>query len=303
MRIGYPCINRSIGCSPSSTFRLASYSPDRFEETVEKNLACLLNILRFNRDNGFLFFRISSDMIPFASHPVCTFPWQERFETTLSEIGLFIRKNRFRISMHPDQFVLINTPRHEVFDRSISELRYHAEILDLMELDATAKIQIHVGGIYNDKTASLERFVTNYELLDASIRRRLVIENDEKLYSAADCLTLHERTGIPVLFDVFHHSLKNNGETVSDLLDPIRASWSQKDNLPMVDYSSQQAGKRAGAHAEHIDEQNFVAFLFETGAADFDLMLEIKDKEASAKTALFLARDDPRLVIRPGNPG
>jgi UV DNA damage endonuclease len=303
MRIGYPCINRSIGCSPSTTFRLASYSEDRLEATVEKNLVCLQTILRFNRDAGFLFFRISSDMVPFATHPVCSYPWQESFKKALSEIGAFIRKHRFRISMHPDQFVLLNTPREDVLARSIADLRYHAELLDLMGLDTTAKIQIHVGGIYNDKSASMDRFVTCYSHLDPSIRRRLVIENDENLYGAADCLELHEQTGIPVLFDVFHHSLRNNGEKISDLLEPIQNTWKKTDGIPMIDYSSQQSGKRAGAHAEHIDEHDFLTFLTETATADFDLMLEIKDKESSAKVAISLARKDPRLVFHPGETG
>ncbi|MFA4861760.1 UV DNA damage repair endonuclease UvsE [Methanoregula sp.] len=300
MRIGYPCINRSIGCSPSGTFRLASYSPERLENTVERNLACVSETLRYNVRHGLLFFRISSDMVPFASHPVCTFPWQERFKKSLSDIGLFIRKHRFRISMHPDQFVLLNTPDWDVLARSIAELRYHAEILDLMGLDETAKIQIHVGGVYGDKPASMERFVNNYDLLDASIRCRLVIENDERLYSADNCLALHDRTGVPILFDSFHHSLNNNGERIPDLLELIRTSWKEQDGIPMVDYSSQQPGKRVGAHTEHIDAGNFSAFLAETRDFDLDIMLEIKDKEASARTALSLARDDPRLIPSPG---
>lgn len=299
MRIGYPCINRSIGCSPSGTFRLASYSPDRLETTVERNLACLMEILRYNARSGFFFFRISSDMVPFASHPVCTFPWQERFKKTFSAIGLFIREHHVRISMHPDQFVLLNTPKEDVLGRSITELRYHADVLDLMGLDETAKIQLHAGGIYGDKPTSMERFVRNYDLLDSPVRRRLVIENDERLYSAADCLDLHERTGVPILLDSFHHALHNNGEPVTDLLAPIRASWKPGDGIPMLDYSSQQPGKRAGAHAEHIDERDFSAFLTETRASDFDIMLEIKDKEASARVALSLARNDPRLVTGP----
>jgi len=300
MRIGYPCINRSAGCSPSGTFRLASYSPERLEATVEKNLACLSEILRYNVRHGLLFFRISSDMVPFASHPVCTFPWQERFKKTFSEIGSFIRHHRFRISMHPDQFVLLNTPDKDVLGRSIDELRYHAEILDLMGLEETAKIQIHVGGVYGDKSASMERFVNTYDLLDPAIRCRLVIENDERLYSAADCLSLHEQTGVPILLDSFHHALNNNGEPFPDLLEQVRAGWKERDGIPMVDYSSQQPGKRGGAHAEHIDAGDFSAFLKETQNFDLDVMLEIKDKEASARTALALARDDPRLVPRPG---
>lgn len=296
MRIGYPCINRSTGCSPSRTFRLTSYSADRMRETVKVNLDCLRKILSYNVDHGLLFFRITSDMIPFASHPVCTFPWQEYFADDFLAIGEFIRKHRFRISMHPDQFVLLSAPDREIVERSIADLTCHARILDMMELDNSAKLQIHAGGIYGDKMASMERFVDTYEHLDDAITRRLVVENDERLYTVADCLLLNERTGIPVLFDVFHHTLNNQGEKTPDLLTSVTATWRTQDGIPMVDYSCQQAGKRAGAHAEHLDRDDFRSFLKSTVPFDLDIMLEIKDKEKSALLALTLARDDPRLV-------
>jgi UV DNA damage endonuclease len=296
MRIGYPCINRSIGCTPSRTFRLASYSGDRLRDTVQTNLSCLGAILDYNVREGLLFLRITSDLVPFASHPVCTFPWQEHFLAGFRHLGEYVRRHRFRISMHPDQFILINTPDQGVLRRSIEELRYHVRILDLMELDRSAKIQMHVGGVYGDKKAAMERFVRVYELLDDAIRERLVIENDERLYSVADCLAIHGRTGIPVLLDVFHHSILNNGEPVNDLIRSVSKTWKTGDGIPMIDYSTQQPGKRAGAHAEHIDEEDFRKFLAMTRAVDSDIMLEIKDKEKSALAALAVAQRDPRLV-------
>jgi UV DNA damage endonuclease len=295
MRIGYPCINRSIGCTPSRTFRLASYSDDRVDKTVKANLDCLLKILSYNAAHGILFFRITSDMVPFASHPVCTFPWQKHFAEEFRTIGDFIRFHHFRISMHPDQFVLLNAPDEGVLERSVADLVYQAQVLDLMGLDDSAKLQIHLGGVYRNKTASMERFIENYERLDDAIRRRLVIENDERLYTISDCLAVHERTGIPVLFDVFHHSLYNNNECMADLLEPVRAGWKKTDGLPMVDYSSQQPGKRPGAHAEHINPEDFRSFLQWSKPFDFDVMLEIKDKEKSAELALSLAHNDSRL--------
>ncbi|MEN6397114.1 MAG: UV DNA damage repair endonuclease UvsE [Methanoregula sp.] len=296
MRIGYPCINRSIGCTPSKTFRLASYSDNRLRDTVQANLSCLEKILDYNVQNGLLFLRITSDLVPFASHPVCRFPWQVHFLPVFESLGSYIRKHRFRISLHPDQFVLINTPDPDVLRRSIDELAYHEQLLELMGLDQAAKIQIHVGGVYGDKTASTERFISAFEGLDERIRRHLVIENDDRLYSAADCLAISDRTGIPVLFDVFHHAVCNNGEPVREILDPVTKTWSGNDGIPMVDYSSQQAGKRPGAHAEHIDLIDFKRFLSDTRATDLDIMLEIKDKETSALAALAAAQNDPRLI-------
>ncbi|MEI7650351.1 MAG: UV DNA damage repair endonuclease UvsE, partial [Methanomicrobiales archaeon] len=252
----------------------------------------------YNFEHGMLFFRITSDLVPFASHPICTFPWQEHFAGDFRRIGEFIRQHGFRISMHPDQFVLLNAPDTGVFQRSIADLMYQTQVLDLMGLDTTAKVQIHVGGVYGDKPASMDRFSSNYELLDTAIKNRLVIENDERLYTISDCLAIHKRTGIPVIADSFHHSLLNNGERFAQLLKPLRATWKAHDGIPMVDYSSQEPGKRMGAHAEHIVPEEFRQFLNETRMADFDIMLEIKDKEKSALSALDIARNDSRLVKR-----
>ena len=296
MRIGYPCINRSIGCTASRTFRLSSYTKERIRDTVQRNLTCLEKILAYNVMYGMLFFRITSDLVPFASHPVCTFPWQEEFAGEFEKIGDYIRCYGFRISMHPDQFVLLNAPDKGVLQRSIADLEYQVQVLDLMGLDRSAKVQVHAGGVYGDKQAAIHRFVYQYDLLDEVNRDRLVIENDERSYTLTDCLAIHEQTGIPVIADTFHHSLFNNGEQFLSLLDPVRKTWKSRDGIPMVDYSSQEPGKRAGAHAMHIEAEDFRQFLRETSTADFDIMLEIKDKEKSALAALALARDDPRLV-------
>ena len=285
MKIGYPCLNRSIGCTASRTFRLRSYSPSRLVETVGQNLSCLRRMLEFNLSSGLLFLRITSDLVPFASHPVCQVPWPENFAAEFASLGSFIRDNNMRISMHPDQFTLINSPDSDIFKRSAAELEYHARVLDLLGLDWTAKIQIHGGGVYGDKAGSLDRFCRRFEKLAPAVRRRLTVENDDRQYNVGDCLLISRRTGIPVLFDSFHHQLNPNKEDTATAMGMAAATWRKGDGLPMVDYSSQKKGERIGSHAEGIDLKDFARFIACAAGRDFDIMLEIKDKEKSALRA------------------
>lgn len=290
MRIGYPCLNRTLDCRNNHSFKLASYSEERLVETVAANLQCLKTILNFNVEHGLLFFRISSDLIPFASHPVCWFDWGNHFSSRLSRIGSFIKRNGVRISMHPDQFTLLNSPDGHIVERSVLELAYHAEVLDRMNLDTTAKIQIHVGGVYGEREQALNRFVQRYAHLPLSVKKRLVIENDDRLYPLADCMDLHFQTGVPVLLDVLHHRILNFGEPAREALELTATTWSEQDGLPMVDYSSQHAGERKGKHAESLDNDDFAQFLKTAQGIDCDVMLEIKDKERSALRALEIFR-------------
>ncbi len=297
MRIGYPCINRTIDCTASSTFRLKSYTESRVKQTVKNNLECLRRILQFNLEHKLFFFRISSDLVPFASHPINMFNWQKYFQEDFEEIGRFINKNRIRISMHPDQFTLINSIKDEIFERSKNELKYHAQILDLMKLDTSAKIQIHVGGAYGDKKKSIERFITRFNELDDSIIRRLVIENDDKLFDLQNCLEINAQIQIPILFDVFHHKLNNSGnQTIEESFKLSTKTWTEKnDGIPMVDYSSQEPNGLPRQHSEAINLKDFELLLKQTEPFDFDIMLEIKDKEKSAIKAIELSITDWRV--------
>src|SRR5687767_10539576 len=178
MKIGYPCINNSISRNSPSTFRLASYSEHKLAQTIEGNLIHLNQILKYNVKNNLLFFRISSDLIPFASHPICELNWCNHFQTDFVQIGDFIKKHNIRISMHPDQFVILNSPNSKIVENSINELKYHCRVLDEMDLDATAKVQIHIGGVYGNKVEAINRFTRIFNdssrLIDNAIKKRLV---------------------------------------------------------------------------------------------------------------------------------
>jgi UV DNA damage endonuclease len=295
MKIGYVGKNLTLECSASTTFRLASYSEERFCATLENNLRCLLEILRFNHERGLMFFRLSSETVPFASHSVCTVDWGTRFASQFAQIGAYVRETGMRLSAHPGQFVVVNSVQEKVFESSIAELAYHAAMFDLMGLDDSHKLQIHVGGVYGDKQASLARFVERFKVLPEAVQRRLVVENDDRLFSAADCLWLHAQIGVPMVFDNLHHELLNNGESLRDALIAAIGTWGGKHGLLMVDYSSQEIGGRIGKHAPTLDAALFSAFIDEMRGLDFDIMVEIKDKEVSALRGLEVLREAGRV--------
>jgi UV DNA damage endonuclease len=252
-------------------------------------------MLRFNVDHNLLFFRITSGLVPFASHPVCQFDWRRYFKDQLSSIGAFIRVNNIRISMHPGQYTLLNSHDGGILARSIKELQYHADVLDALDLDISAKIQIHIGGVYGDKHKSVQRFIERYRNLDEALKRRLVIENDDRSYTIDDCMTIYRDTGIPILFDTFHHELNRSRSSSTTALANIARTWQNQDGIPMVDYSYHQNSGLKVNHAESIDISHFERFLTKTQPYDFDIMLEIKDKETSALKAVEIARKDKRF--------
>jgi UV DNA damage endonuclease len=299
MKIGYPCINEALDCRSSRTFRLASYSEARLIETVEQNLSCLRRILEYNVQHGLLFFRLTSDLVPFASHEINQYNWQEHFKMTFRRLGSYIKNNHMRISMHPDQFVVLNSPNEQTVRNSIAELVYQGSILDLMELDTTAKLQIHGGGAYGDKPAAIQRFAEVYHNhLPDAVKARLCVENDDRTYTLQDCLQLHELTGMPVIFDNLHHECVNNGEPMREAVEMAAATWQPgKDGILMMDYSSQAPNERRGKHVQSIEEQLFHDFMAETEGLDMDIMLEIKDKQASALKARAMAQRLGRLEV------
>ncbi|UCG00319.1 MAG: UV DNA damage repair endonuclease UvsE [Candidatus Heimdallarchaeota archaeon] len=284
----------STGCKPDKNIRLSSYNREKLLSTVKSNLTCIKKTLQFNQENHLLFYRIA-DFIPFASHPV-SLPLEEIldfFQHELQNIGAYIRKHDLRISMHPGQYTIINSPKEEVVNKSIQELLYDTLVLDRMGLDTTAKVQLHVGGVYGDKTAAMERFVKNYLRLPDNIQKRLVIENDDRLFDLQNCLTIHKEIDIPVVFDVFHHSIKNNNETVVQALQLAQETWTEtKDGILMLDWSSNQPNAKLGRHANSIDLNRFRAFIQSTKAMNFDIMLEIRDKEQSALKAIRVLLDN-----------
>ena len=283
MNIGYACLTIGVYGTQHRTCTIKNAAPDLLIRLIQSNLEALDKILDYNIQNGIKLFRISSDIIPFGSHPVNTVKWWEIFNSKLNELGRKATTNNIRLSMHPGQYTVLNSPDVAVVERAVEDLSYHTRFLDSMGLGKEHKIVLHIGGIYGEKTTALKRFVRTYRYLDENIRQRLVIENDDRQYTISDVLSIGEREGIPVVFDNLHHQVnQDNNRSDTEWITACGKTWKRSDGPQKLHYSQQAAGKRLGSHSATLDVYNFLRFYKQIPNKDVDIMVEVKDKNLSA---------------------
>ena len=269
MRLGYACVNTELP-SAARTMRLANATPERLREVTALNLDALEAILRWNVAHDIDVFRISSNTIPFGSHPVNTVPWWDEFAERLAELGRLL--DGMSISTHPGQYTVLGSARPEVVDASLAELEYQALLLRSFGLDTSHKLVIHLSG-------TADRFLAGVARLSDDARARLVVENDER-WSLEEVLPL----GLPVVFDAFHHELRPSFPELDVRAATLLAgdTWTTRQE---VHFSTQDPGKRPGAHSATLDADAFVRFADAIGDLELDCILEVKDKEQSVLRA------------------
>lgn len=282
-RLGYPCIRAGSDTQTVKRCRKHNATNERLRELIQRNLQCLRDVLEYNLQHNIQFFRIHSDTIPFASHPEVQFDGLAFAEDQLETLGDFIQSHDIRVSMHPGQYTVLNSKDESVVDNARRNLQYHARFLDALGVDHDAKIILHIGGVYGNRSAAMERFSRVANNLSDSVQNRLVIEHDEQSYHIRHVLELHEATGLPVVFDWLHHQFYAP-EPEKSMLHWMQKSfetWSQTEGPPIVHFSSPGTGS-GGHHADRINADDFQTFLERTRTLDpFDVMLECKDKEVA----------------------
>ncbi|MFP4600515.1 MAG: UV DNA damage repair endonuclease UvsE [Persicimonas sp.] len=284
--LGYACINCSLDLTTGRSLRLDNLADAYVSEIIEANLEALGRILAWNVEHGLKFFRISSSVIPFASHPDFPIDWRARFADQLDAIRDFGRAHGLRLSMHPGQYTVLNSNRPDVVDRAIAELDYHARFLEAVT-PAGGDIVLHVGGAYGDKASAVDRFAQNFARLSEAARDQLVIENDDTVYTLDEVLDLSRRVARPVVFDIFHHRCNHPGEHWRDglvqKLEAVNLSW--PDRPPKLHISTaRHLGKTT--HADFITPDDATTLLDLMAQVDtdrpFDLMVEAKKKDLAA---------------------
>lgn len=299
MNIGYACLNIGIKNSSYKTFRKANFTEKIYLETIGNNLEVLKDTIKYNIKNNINLFRISSDIIPFGSHEEIKINWENRFEDEILEIKQLIVENNLRISMHPGQYTVINSKDESVVEKSIRDLEYHNKVLDLLTVDKMGKIIIHIGGVYGDKNESKKRFIHNFKKIPADVRKRVVIENDDKLYNIEDVIEISDGIKAPVVFDNLHNQVNPSNLDLSEkeLIKLCNRTWREDDGAQKIHYSQQDTKKRPGGHSRTIDLDIFSSFLRDIDLQnnDIDIMLEVKDKNLSAIKCNNLIRKDRKI--------
>lgn len=289
MRIGYPCIPLCIDAKTTRSLILKNFSQEKFLNLTKENLRDLGKILRYNNDNNIKLFRISSDIIPLGSHPINNINWANIFREELKNLGSYITKENLRVSMHPGQYTVLNSNSSDVVKKAIKDLEYHTNFLDSLNLNYENKIILHLGGVYNNKPKAIRNFITNFQYLSESTKKRLVIENDERNYNIEDVLEVSKILKIPVIFDNLHHFFNNTSSlSLEEILNLVNLTWTKNDGSMKIHYSNSDPYKKNGAHSKFIYTKNFIEFynILKNLNLDIDIMLEVKDKNISCLKVL-----------------
>lgn len=292
-RIGYACLNTYLRQSnppvfSSRTCRIASIEehchplanldepehptknrPDKekpYDEKLGKrwveslglaNARDIIKMIRWNDRYGIKFMRLSSEMFPFASHPKYGYKLAPFAGETLAEVGKVIAELGHRVSCHPGQFTQLGSPRKEVVANAIRDLEFHDELLTLLKLppqqDRDAVLILHMGGMFGDKAETIDRFRTNYSQLSPSIKKRLVLENDDMCYSVHDILPICKELSIPLCLDWHHHNIlfdstqvREGTKDIIEFLPEIKELWTKKKITQKMHYSEPCPGAITG---------------------------------------------------------
>lgn len=315
VRLGYVAMSTVVAnASPSKTMTASSFvkledreaAIRKLERIGKENLHNSLRLLRHNRAHDIRLYRFSSKLIPLIGHEMLE-GWDPipALGGDFAELGEYVRLHRMRTSFHPDHFTVLSTPREDVLKNSRADLARHHAMLQAMGLNANAKCNIHIGGTYGDKEKARERFIRSFLGLDEAIRRRITLENDDKTFTARETLEVCEEVQAPMVLDLHHHTVNNEGEDALALWPRILRTWegageNTEESLglpllpPKIHVSSPKSEKDARAHADYVEIGPLAAFL-KSIAADtpmLDVMLEAKMKDGAL---LKLMEDFTRL--------
>lgn len=290
--VGFFCSTSDSSLSTNHVIRLNRLNRENLFEVFEKNLRDFIELLKLSCSMGLTIFRLGSNFIPFASHEKFDKNWFIDIEERIRSISKYVKSLGIRITMHPGQYVVLNSPHERVIEKSLRELEYHFWVLDTLGLGDESIVVVHIGGVYGNKREAIERFVKTVRE-NSWLTRRLAIENDEKYFTVMDAVEIGERLELPVVFDYYHHMLNP-----SDFdMDRLVSTW--RGVLPEFHISSKPSKvHRFGEHGEYVETSDFLSLInLWSDRGLLDIIIEAKLKE-KAIARLFHELDRIGIVLR-----
>ena len=288
--LGYACINTALklrGITSNRGIRAASLKKNGIQlasRLALENSIDLHKIIQWNNENDIKLFRISSDLFPWGNKlDIKTLPDYKEIREVLYNAGKCAKENNQRLGCHPGPFNLLASPKESVVLNTISDLELHSEMFDLLELTESPynKINIHIGATYGDKTTAVKTWISNYHRLSKACKSRLTIENDDKasMYSVQDLYdNVHSEIGIPLVFDMHHHTFNTGNLTEKEALELAMSTW--PDNIiPVIHYSESKALHESNSKIRPQAHSDYISKRINTYGYNVHIMLECKAKE------------------------
>ena len=299
-KIGYACIsmqlsyptkygNKPKGTQPITTNRsmikrtFLEKGVDYASELCLQNVKDLHHLIQWNIMNGYDFYRLSSDMAPWKTE----YDWNdlkdiEEIKQWFHSAGTMAKTHGVRLTAHPGPFNVLVSPNENVVLNTIKDLTIHGDEFDMMGLSRTPynKLNIHCNGVYGDKLSAMDRFCKNFERLPESVQTRLTVENDDKasMYSVKDLMYIHERIGIPIVFDYHHHKFNTGDLSEREALELAISTWPD-DITPVVHYSESRRKEQLDEKIKPQAHSDYVIDYIDTYGHEVDIMVEAKHKE------------------------
>lgn len=286
VRLGYVALSKALDdVTTSSTITYTNYinknyNASKLLEITKGNLEALNEIIKYNIKNNFHFYRLTSKLVPLATHNKVSFDYIAPLKDEYKKISKLINDNNIRVDTHPDQYAVLNSMDSKIVKNTVEILEYHYKIMDALKIKDKIII-LHVGSSACGKKASVTRFINNFNKLPDYIKKCIAVENDDKIYNIKDVLELCHKIKVPMVLDYHHFICNNEGENLKDYLNDIIETWNGR--LAKMHFSSPKSKlkKEFRSHNDYINSDDFINFinLIKTQDKDIDIMLEAKAKD------------------------
>ena len=168
-------------------------------------------------------------------------------DKAINELKKAIKETGIKVSAHPSEYITLTSEDPKAIQNSIRDLESHADIFDRLDLPQSyeAPLNIHVRKDGNPDEIS-SRFFNIFNKLSDSVRKRLVLENNDNANGTWSIQNLHhyyyKTNGIPITFDILHHKILPGNLTEEEAFNLAYETWN---TTPIFHYSEGKNNTRA----------------------------------------------------------